>query len=722
MMKLLIAEKYKVAQCFANVLNCNKKETNFDKGIYGYFYNNEWIVTWAAGHLIEMCYPDKYSSIYKNWSLSNLPLIPKEFKYDISKFGKKQFKVFEDILKHKNIKEIYHAADADREGELIVREILRELKIPKNIKTFRVWYTNTTNDALNKALKKAKPLKEYDNLYYAADCRQKIDWLVGINLSRAYTSKYHSTQNVGRVVSPTVNLIVERQKEIDNFIPEDYAVISVPIKKDDRKLTVEAKFTNVLKAEKLAKILKGKDAVIKNIESSEEKEFRKLFNTTQLQIEASKKFNYSPDTTMTLMQTLYEQGYITYPRTKSSTINPDQIKETELLLMPVYTKIFSKDKAIDTSKFDINRIVDKQNSNAEEASHTGLCPTIKGIEEYSKFKNDDKLNKIFLTITARLLCAVLPPRILDKTRIKVEIEKEIFQALGSVEKDPGFVAFEANARKLIEDNYKPRNSSTILPDVKVGEVFTCLTAKCTKKQTNPPEQYTIDQLLSAMENISRLVEDKKLKEAIKGSGLGTSSSRDGIIKTIQDSAFVELKQKKLYPTEKAKKLMSILPEDIKSPIMTAKMEVELDKIASGKRTEESFIKEIEKNLVKEIDYVKELPEVPDTERYANNKIFLKGACPKCGEDVVETDKAITCKHNCGFKIWKTMAKKKLTKEQLKTILTTGCSKDMVSGLKSKKGNDFSCWIYIAPNYETKFDFDKSGYEAKNNNIISLQNN
>lgn len=726
-MQLVIAEKHSAAKEFSKLLHCTEKHTNFNKGTVGYYQSpdGEWCVTWAAGHVIQMDYPDAYGPQYKSWRLDVLPLIPDTYRYSPSNLepAKSQWKVLKELINRPDVTDIYHAADADREGELIGREILREAGAPASKSYWRLWYTNTTQAALQRSFDEKKPLKEYRDLGAAADCRQKLDWVFGLNMTRAFTAYAHSTQNVGRVVSPTINLIVERQREIDAFVPEDYATIVVPMKKDGNEFKAEAKFEDIPKAEALAKRLKGCAAVIKNIERKTEKESRKLYSTTQLQAEASDRFGYEPETTMKIMQELYDKGFLSYPRTKSNSINEDQIEETKDLPKLAWEKVFSMPSQCNPTEFDIMRIVEKKKKGAEEASHTGLTPTDVGIVAYqSQIKSNERLRNIFLLVTCRLICSVLPPRIVDKTKVDVEIENEMFKATGSVEVDAGFMDMERYVKSALVSKKKKKTAATqVLPtDIAVGDVYTCLTAKCTKKQTKPPQQYTNASLLTAMESISRVLSDKKMKELMKDAGLGTAASRDTVIDTIKKNDFVEVRGGRMYPTDKAFALMDLLPDDVKSPIMTGQMELDLDAIARGEKDAAEFMKQIAERVTKEIDAIRALPPIPDTNRYINNKVFVKGACPKCGEDVVETDKSFVCKHNCGFIMWRNVAKKKVTKEEFKHILEHGHSSKKLEGFKSKKGNDFACWLYIDANNEIKFDFSDDGREAKNDNIIALR--
>ena len=726
MTKLIIAEKFKTAQPFAKAVGATMRRTTQNKGNVGYMEGNGWIVTWCAGHVVSPINPDEYDKKYKRWNLDDLPIVPQKWKYKAStqEPAKSQWKVLKELVQRSDIDEIYHAADADREGEMIVREILREAKADKNKKYYRLWYTNTTDSAVKRALAEAKPLSEYDSLGDAADCRQKLDWLLGFNMTRAYTVYGHSINNVGRVVSPTINLLVQRQEEIDNFVSEDYAVVTVPCKNADGDFKAEAKYTDIARAEQVAKTVKGKDAIITSIDKSTENETRKLYNTTQLQAEASKRFGYEPDETMKIMQELYDSGFISYPRTKSNLINPDQVAETEPLMGLAYSSLFRSPSQCSPDDFDVQRIVGTKGKSAEEASHTGLLPTDVGITNYiMSIKINEKKRNIFLLIAIRMLCSVLPPRVLDKTKISVDIDKEEFKANGSVEVDKGFIEFERYALAALKSVEKKTTKSRgqVLPPMNVGDVYTAGTGKCVKKKTTPPKQYTTAQLLSTMENISRLVNDKKMKELLKDAGLGTAASRDTIIKNIKKSGFVEVKSGYMYPTEKAKALMRLLPDDLKSPVMTGKMEIELDAIARGDEKAKDFLDKIKDRVEKEIGDVRAMKPIPNTKRYANNKQFMPNACPKCGADIVETDKSVVCRDNCGFIIWNTIAKRKIPKTEQKAILRDGHTTKKIDGFKSKKGSEFSCWLYIDANWEIKFDFSDDGKQAKTQNYYALTN-
>ena len=721
-MKLIIAEKPSQARTYAQALGMK----NIAKGS-DYFQEGDWIVVSCYGHLLAQYMPDQYDTRYKGWRLDDLPFIPTTWKSmpgDDRK--KKRVQFIKDIFKNNKIDTIYHGADPDREGELIVREVLDYIGI-KGIPMLRVWSNSQQVDTIKKAIEEAQPIKEYDSLGDAADMRQKADYLIGINLTRAYTSYSHTVSNVGRVVSATINLIVEKQKEIDAFIPTNYAIITASLTKDGTSFDAKYRLDQdpestediTVKAKEIAKFIKNKKAKVLSIEKKQDITKRQLYNLTELQADCYTRFGYDPTQVLDFCQTLYERGYITYPRTSSHTINEDQVAEISPLLIKAYNDIFSKPSQVDTSTFDISRIVVKKGEGVE-ASHTGLCPTPSGIEKYhTDIKKNKDLRAVFLLLVSRLMCSVMDPLVTEKTKVNLDIESYQFSANGSVTLQPGFMPFEKIILKAISTKTtKAKAADVELPVLKEGDELLVSGAKTQTKKTTPPKQYTNSSLLNTMENISNVLTEKELKKIMisQNAGLGTSATRHTIIDTINKSGFIEGKSGYFYPTDKAKALMEILPDDVKSPVMTANLEAKLDNIAKGKGSPDDFYKEVVAQVKKQVDDVKHFTPIPDTKRYVNNKVFMKEACPKCGADVVETDKSFVCRNNCGFIMWRNIAKKKVTKEEFKAILDTGKSSKKLEGFKSKAGKEFSCWLYLDDDAKIVFDFDDNGKNAQNNYI------
>ena len=716
-MRLLIAEKYKVATSFAKFLGANdRSHMAFNKGNTGYMTGNGWIVTWCAGHLLQTCKPDEYSDDYKRWSLDNLPFVPKKWKWKPSQgaAAKTQLKVIGDLLKSGDVAEIYHAADADREGELIVREVLDYFDAT-GIPAKRVWYTNVTEAALKKAMDEAKPLEEYEDLGNAAKMRQYADYILGINLSRAYTVYIDETANTGRVISPAVNLIVQRQAEIDAFVPQDYLTVTASLVQGDKAFSASARYDDVERGREVAKMIRKKKATITSVDQKEASERRKLYDLTGLQADAAKLFGYDASTTADIAQKLYEQGWQSYPRTNSNWINPEQVDETRPLLPAAATQVFSAMPEMDVSQLDVQRIVEPKGKGAE-ASHTGLCPTMQGIRDYkTKIRPDARMRNIFVLVCMRMLCSCLPPRRCMKTAVGVDIEGEAFSANGNIELDAGFLPFEKKILAGLGKKVKATRDA-VLPELAVGDVYDVKGATTKLKKTKPPKPYTTASLLTQMKDIASVLPDKELRDILRsqGAGLGTSSSRDKVIETMKSSNFVVVQGGNLHPTDKAKDLMSILPEAIKSPEMTAKMELELNAIARGEMPPADMYREVVRIIHEDIDEVRKMPARPrKPKKLKNSKPFMKGACPMCHGDLVETPKAISCSE-CEFIVWRTTAKKKVPLTEIKSIVKTGKSTKKLEGFKSRAGKDFSCWLYLDDQGSVKFDFDDEGRAAKAN--------
>ena len=738
MTTLIITEKHKQAQSFAKVLGANDKNTKFNRGTIGYYErkagkglpqvgkidgDEHVIVSWAAGHLLRTALPDQIDDKMKSWRMDDLPFFPPKWKFlpADQEPAKSQWKVVKELLDDNDVDTIYIATDSDREGCLIYHlcYVNSTAWKRKNLTQYRCWYIEFTEKAVKKALEEAKLQAEYDDLVNASVARMKFDYEYGTNMSRAFTIYHHSTRNVGRVVSSVLYLIVKRQEEIDNFVPEDYITIKLPCKNEGKAFTAEKKMEDVAAGEALAKTLKGADAVIKSVEKKTENEYRKLFNTTKLMSAAAKK-GLTVKQVEKALQDLWDMGAISYPRTKAETLLQAQLEELDGLPDKVWKDVFASPSQCKPSDFDMSRAVGKGGKSAEEASHTGLYPTEQGTSLYhSKIKGDASMRTVFLMIASRFLCAIMPPRVVDKTSVVVTAKENDFTATGSVEVSPGFNDFEKYVNAAIGSKKERAKKDNTLPDLQVGEHFVGQTPKTAKKQTNPPKQYDEASLLTAMESAAQFVDDKKLKEMLKDVGIGTAASRAGIIATVKNGGYVDIKAGKFYPTEKATTLMASIPEELKTPIMTAKFELQLDEISRGDLDKDKFLTDAEAMITEEVNKVKAMPPIPDTERYKDNKVFVKGACPKCGADVVETNKMMVCKHNCGFKVWREVAHKKITKEELKSLIVDGHTTKKIDGLKKKAGGTFECWLYMSEDTgKVDFDFSDDGKKAKSQNIVA----
>ena len=578
-----------------------------------------------------------------------MPIIPEEWKTKVSSKTKDQFRVIKELANRDDVEELICGTDAGREGELIFRLVYNQIGSNKPIK--RLWISSMTRESIEKGFCKLKDGREFESLYKSAFCRSKADWLVGLNATRLYTGLYNKMLNVGRVQTPTINLIVKRDEEIKNFEPKQYFVV-----KADTGLFIAAKkFDGITEAYSIVNKCNGKDAIIKNV-IKEEKNIKPsgLLDLTSLQREANKLLGFSAQQTLDLAQCLYEKKIITYPRTDSKFLTEDMKNETkDLIINLVNSNLLGENLR---EKYEIEAVKLESIINDKKVSdHHAIIPTNEVLKHDLSLTDSEE--KILYLVAYKLLESVYKP--IKQTNIKIDlgIEDEIFEFSGKQILDNGF--------KLIEKLMKEKLGIEIEED----------------KNSFEGE----DTLLSAMENVGRLVDDKELKESLS-KGLGTPATRAGIIEQIIKKGFVKRDGKKLISTIEGKELMKILPEDIKSPELTAKWEYELERINNGELSEGEFLEEIKVYINSLINNAK-----------GNlNKEFVKskereiiGKCPRCNKNVYEGKLNFYCEggKECGFTLWKqdkffTNAKKEINKSIAKKLLKDG--KAEVKGLYSVK--------------------------------------
>lgn len=707
--KLFIAEKYKNAVPFAKHLGASERHVSNNKGNIGYLLGSGWIVTWAAGHLITQAMPDEYDDRYKKWVLDDLPIVPTKWKTNISTHepAKSQYRAIKKIFDEYQIDEIYNACDNDREGELIARELIARLD-KTSIPMFRVWYNNTTDASIKKAMspENLKPAIEYQGFYEAGALRQRVDWIYGLNMTRAYTAWSHEVQNIGRVVSPTINLLVERQAEIDSFVPQDYIVITANTAIDGAgPLDLKRRFDDLDAARSVWKQLKGSRVEITSVETAHRSERLKLFTLTELQAAASKLFGFDADATSRIAQSLYDKGFMSYPRTNANTINPEQVEETKPILAAA-----AKAFGLDMARLDVMRLVRREDDTVSEASHTGLTPTDVGIASLPKL--DANESKVLSLVTIQMLSAAMPTREWDATKVVGNILSLDWTANGRAETESGYKPFYdeqiAKIRTTRSRGKKTDDAEAIPPGLTVGDTGTVKDCAFEKKTTKPPEQYAPHDLLETMEKIWSRIQDKELRDIMRknGAGLGTQSSRDTVLATIQKSGFAVKEKGKLIPTEKAKKLMSLLPDELKSPMMTARLELDMSLVAQGGKEAKGVYESFVKLVRDEVDKVRGYEPIPYERPKPTGTMIGRGLCPKCGGDIVDTGKIYACSKQCGWKQWKTIGsnKKTLPQKTMKQILKDGVSKEKMEGLKGKSGKEFSCWLVLDQDNGVRFDF------------------
>ena len=598
---LVLAEKPSVGRDIARVLGC-KNEKN------GYIEGNKYIVTWALGHLVTLADPETYDKKYKSWDMSDLPILPKDLKTVVIKKSAKQFNTVKAQLNRNDVNEVIIATDAGREGELVARWIIEKAHIKKPIK--RLWISSSTDKAIKEGFTKLKDAKEYNNLYYSAIARAEADWIVGINATRALTTKYNASLSCGRVQTPTLAMILKREDEIRNFKPKDYYTLDILTEKGGNYLKLswhdKNNSTSTFNKEKIENIKKkvlNKDLKIVDVKKSNKKKYApSLYDLTELQRDANKMFGYSAKETLSIMQKLYEHHKVlTYPRTDSRYLTDDIVDTLKDRIKAVNTSEYSKVsmKLLKTKIKPNKSFVD----NSKVTDHHAIIPT-----EERVFLGDlsDKERKIYDLVVKRFLSVLCPPFEYEQTTIKGSCEGETFTAKGN---------------KIIKlgwrENYTVDDNETYdgIIDINVDEVLKVESVKIENKKTNPPSYLNEATLLTEMEKHN----------------LGTVATRADIIEKLFNSFFVEMKNKEIHITSKGRQLLDLAPADLKSPELTAKWEKTLTDISKGKSKKNDFINQM-KNYSKTI-----VKEIKNSENKFKHDNLTRNKCPNCGKFMLEVN-------------------------------------------------------------------------------------
>ncbi len=563
-MRLVIAEKPSVAMSIAKVIGANGKKD-------GYCEGNGYRVSWCVGHLVQMANPEAYDEKYAKWNIEDLPIIPSEYKYEVSKATKKQFTILKKLMNDKDIDTVINACDAGREGESIFRLVYSEAKCKKKME--RLWISSMEDSAIKEGFESLKDGKAYDNLFESALSRAIADWLVGMNISRLYSCLYKQNYSVGRVQTPTLDMIVKRDDEINNFKKEKYYTVELSI--DGFNLSTD-RINDIKIAEELKSSI-GDTITIKDVISKEKITKPDLpFDLTTLQRECNKHFGYSAKQTLDYAQNLYEKKLITYPRTDSRFLTEDMIVSTV-------------NNTLGKNDFDTERIKTVFNS-SKVTDHHAIIPTVSSLsEDISKLPESEA--KVYRLIYNKLHASVGYPLVENTTKIVTECENQgnvfEFTATGKVITDEGFTKY------LKEYKYK-KNEEPVLPNVSVGDVLSIENKEIREKYTTPPKHFTEDTLLKAMEIAGSEALEKGIE--VERKGLGTPATRAGIIENLIYKGFVERDKKNLIATSKGKSLIEIVADTFKSAKTTAKWEMELSDIAQGKSLKEEFLGSIEAEI------------------------------------------------------------------------------------------------------------------------------
>lgn len=637
---LVLAEKPSVGRDLARVLNCRKQGQGFLEG-------DRHVVTWALGHLVTLAAPESYDERYKAWRIEDLPMLPERLKLEVIKESSRQYKIVKEQLFRKDIEEIVIATDAGREGELVARWIIEKAGVKKRLK--RLWISSVTDKAIKEGFSRLKDGREYENLYHSAVARAEADWIVGINATRALTCKYNAQLSCGRVQTPTLAIIAKREEEIAKFKPKAYygiSAVSQGIKFTwQDKNTKDIKTFDKEKCDKVLEKIKGKDINIEHINKTYKKSFSpKLYDLTELQRDANRIFSFSAKETLSIMQRLYENHKVlTYPRTDSRYISSDIVDTLKDRIKACGTGPYSKfaSRLLRENIRPNKSFVD----DSKVSDHHAIIPTEQSVSLSSL---SDKERKIYDLVVKRFLAVLYPPFEYEETSIKAKIGEETFIAKGKTPLKQGFKEIYENNYEEEEDSETPEQN---LPALNEKDSLKVSSLNQTKGEIKPPAPFNEGTLLSAMENPIKYMEDSS-KDLIKTigetGGLGTVATRADIIEKLFNTFLIEKKGKNIFITSKGKQLLELVPEELKSPKLTAQWETKLSSIAKGTLNQNAFIKEM-KNYTKEI-----VGEIKNSEEKFKHDNLTRTKCPNCGKYMLEVNgkkgKMLVCQdRECGYR-------------------------------------------------------------------------
>ena len=664
---LVIAEKPSVAQSYAKNLSAYKRED-------GYLEGESCIVSWCLGHLAEYAQPEEYDPKYEKWQFDDLPILPEAWKLKVSKDKKKQFDVLKGLMNRSDVEYLVNGCDAGREGELIFQRVYVLAGCRKPVK--RLWISSMEDAAIQKGFQTMKSEEEYKNLCMAAVCRAQADWLIGMNGTRAYTTRYFKRLVVGRVQTPTLAMLAERQERIEHFQKEAFYKVALT----DGKLTVVSEnIANEEAADLLAALCNGSTAVVTQMKKERKKSFPpKLYDLTSLQREANRYFGYTAKHTLDMLQELYEEKLVTYPRTDSQFVTEDMKDSVEELVgkMPVLLSF------VDYGQLGhgIKRVI----NNAKVSDHHAILPTKEAVEKGIADLPADKKNLMRL-ICQQLVQATGEEYLYEQTDITVKCQEHDFKARGKIPVQMGFKEVEKAFKQLcvkagpVEEKEK---ETSIPAGYEEGMRLFPVKADKTTHYTSPLKPFNEDTLLAAMETAG----NKEFDSETEKKGLGTPATRASIIEKLVSSGYAQRKGKQILPSTEGKELVKVMPEYLKSAVMTAEWENQLLMMEKGQITDTQFMGEITSLVRKILEVCGEIPE-EERRRFQTEREVI-GKCPVCGCDVFEGKQNFYCSNRqCDFALWKEnrflgSMEKNLDKKMARELLDTACTH--VKGLYSKK--------------------------------------
>ena len=652
-MKLVLAEKPSVAMSLSKVIGANQRGD-------GYMEGNGYLVSWCVGHLVELSQPEAYDEKYARWKYDDLPILPEHWQYQVSASTKKQFGILKKLMQRKDVESLICATDAGREGELIFRLVYQQAGCKKPVE--RLWISSMEDSAIREGFQKLRPGTEYDALYEAALCRERADWIVGINATRLFSCLYGQTLNVGRVMTPTLAMVVMRDAAIRAFKPEPF--YSAELKFRDFQAGGE-RMKEKAEAEKLvAECCQAGSAIITKVEQKEKSEKPPaLFDLTSLQREANRQLGFTAQQTLDYTQALYEKKLVTYPRTDSRYLTADMAP-----LVPELVSVIQQSFQIQPDAPAPVNAAQVINSK-KVTDHHAIIPT-KTAAGYDISSLPSGEQAILTMLAVRLICAVGTPCRYAETIVEAECADQKFRTKGKTVTEMGWRQY---AEKTSEDAEKHAEEGDF-PELSEGMILELAGVDLKEGKTSPPKRFTEDLLLSAMESAS----SDEFPAGVERKGIGTPATRAAIIEKLVQKGFIERrgdkKKKYLCSTDKGNALVTVVPEQIQSPSMTADWEEKLLKIGHGEYDSDAFMGEISSmvsGLVKTYEAVKGADVLMQPER----KVI--GSCPACGSDVCETAKGWFCRDkSCKFALWKenrffqTLGKQ-MTEELAKQLVNQG---------------------------------------------------
>ena len=699
MSKLVICEKPSVAKSIASALGVTSRAD-------GYFEGNGYLVSWCIGHLVGLADAAAYDGRYKKWRYEDLPILPDPFRYVVSEEKAAQFHILCSLMERPDVTELVNACDAGREGELIFRLVYEVAGCSKPFS--RLWISSMEDAAIREGFADLRPGADYDPLYQSALCRQKADWLIGINASRLFSVLYHRTLNVGRVQTPTLAMLADRDSKIVLFRKEKYHHVRLALEGTE---AVSDRIVSPEDAQAIRDACDGQRAVCVSVVREKKVEKPpKLYDLTTLQREANRVFGYTAKQTLDYAQSLYEKKLLTYPRTDSRYLTGD-MAETASVVLHLAARVPPFDACPEFFP-DVAALVNDK----EVSDHHALIPTLE-LEKADVPALPVGERNILLLVCCKLLCAAAEPFVYESVTATFDCGGHTFTAKGKQVLSQGWRAIQEVFRSSLKEKPEDEDAEGVLPALTEGQVFEPVSASVTEHFTSPPKPYTEDTLLSAMENAGK----EDIPEDAERRGLGTPATRAAIIEKLVSGGFVERKGKNLIPTKAGVNLVTVLPELLTSPKLTADWEQRLNEVAKGQASPEDFMDGIEAmaaELVRKYSHISE-----DGQKLFQPEKETVGLCPRCGKPVYEGKKNFACSDRaCQFVMWKndrfwTSRRKEMTRKMAADLLKKG--RTSVKGMWSeKKGSTYDAVVILDDtggkyvNFKLEFPKRKDGVHGK----------